>query len=237
MKTFVRAIALATASLAAIAAQAAVTGVNVTYTGTVGSGIDSPGAFGAAGTDLTGQSYSLLYSFDIAGLTPSHLSYPGLATGTFVESASPTSTATITINGRSSTIDGSDDATLERLFVDPSFRPDSPFFLATSVANSGYANYSLTGVGSLNPIFSTLDVTRPLTYTLTADDLGSSLTRSNFTTPDFDLSLNQANVTVAAAGTAGAVPEPASWAMMVIGFGAMGGALRRRRASVAVSFS
>lgn len=29
--------------------------------------------------------------------------------------------------------------------------------------------------------------------------------------------------------TTGAVPEPASWAMMIVGFGAIGGALRRRR--------
>jgi hypothetical protein len=36
-------------------------------------------------------------------------------------------------------------------------------------------------------------------------------------------------------GGAGAVPEPASWAMMVGGFGAIGGALRRRR-KAAVSF-
>jgi hypothetical protein len=31
---------------------------------------------------------------------------------------------------------------------------------------------------------------------------------------------------------AAAVPEPATWAMMLVGFGAMGGALRRKRASV-----
>ena len=30
-----------------------------------------------------------------------------------------------------------------------------------------------------------------------------------------------------------AVPEPASWAMLVAGFGVMGGTLRRRRAAVA----
>jgi PEP-CTERM motif len=33
--------------------------------------------------------------------------------------------------------------------------------------------------------------------------------------------------------TVGAVPEPASWAMMIAGFGFIGGALRRRKASVA----
>ena len=31
-----------------------------------------------------------------------------------------------------------------------------------------------------------------------------------------------------AAPSAGAVPEPATWAMMIIGFGGVGGAMRRR---------
>ncbi|WP_404711638.1 PEPxxWA-CTERM sorting domain-containing protein [Sphingomonas sp. MMS24-J13] len=30
-----------------------------------------------------------------------------------------------------------------------------------------------------------------------------------------------------------AVPEPASWGLMIVGFGALGGAMRRRRAVVA----
>ena len=36
------------------------------------------------------------------------------------------------------------------------------------------------------------------------------------------------NVRVAAVGVAGAVPEPASWALMILGFGAMGAVVRRR---------
>jgi hypothetical protein len=32
-----------------------------------------------------------------------------------------------------------------------------------------------------------------------------------------------------APGGVGAVPEPATWAMMLVGFGAVGGAMRRRR--------
>ena len=35
----------------------------------------------------------------------------------------------------------------------------------------------------------------------------------------------------------GAVPEPATWAMMIGGFGAIGGAMRYRRRKVAVSFA
>jgi hypothetical protein len=38
----------------------------------------------------------------------------------------------------------------------------------------------------------------------------------------------QLNVSLQSPGTAGAVPEPGTWAMMLIGFGALGCALRRR---------
>ena len=36
---------------------------------------------------------------------------------------------------------------------------------------------------------------------------------------------------------AGAVPEPATWAFMIFGFGAIGGAMRRRKAQVKVSYA
>jgi hypothetical protein len=45
--------------------------------------------------------------------------------------------------------------------------------------------------------------------------------------------LDNINVT----GGAGAVPEPATWAMMIGGMGAVGGAMRRRRVSTKVSFA
>lgn len=53
---------------------------------------------------------------------------------------------------------------------------------------------------------------------------GNTLT---FTAPQFNTSGTRTSV-ITFAGAAGAVPEPATWAMMVIGFGAVGGALRRR---------
>lgn len=41
------------------------------------------------------------------------------------------------------------------------------------------------------------------------------------------------NLTFTPAATAGAVPEPATWAMMIVGFGLVGGAMRRRQAKIA----
>lgn len=38
-------------------------------------------------------------------------------------------------------------------------------------------------------------------------------------------------------GAVSAVPEPASWAMMILGFGLIGGAMRRRKTSVKLSYA
>ena len=43
--------------------------------------------------------------------------------------------------------------------------------------------------------------------------------------------------TVSAVAANGAVPEPASWAMMLGGFGLVGGAMRSRRGKAAISFA
>ncbi len=57
-------------------------------------------------------------------------------------------------------------------------------------------------------------------------------------TPSFTVAANgygtpfNANIAGSFAGSTGAVPEPSSWAMMLIGFGAVGWSARRRAASV-----
>lgn len=64
--------------------------------------------------------------------------------------------------------------------------------------------------------------------TIDSDDLGTPREYSNLSlATDGDVSI-----------TAGAVPEPATWAFMIFGFGAIGGAMRRRRnVNVKVSYA
>jgi len=50
----------------------------------------------------------------------------------------------------------------------------------------------------------------------------------NSTGSDHGLAIDNLSVTAGAADVAGAVPEPASWALLLLGFFAVGGSLRRR---------
>jgi hypothetical protein len=57
---------------------------------------------------------------------------------------------------------------------------------------------------------------------------------------DFGGSADQvafAGITLGSQTPGGTVPEPATWAMMIGGFGMVGGAMRRRRVSTKVSFA
>ena len=58
------------------------------------------------------------------------------------------------------------------------------------------------------------------------------------TNPIFNLGTYNLTQAVTTPGTGGGIPEPATWAFMIFGFGAIGGAMRRqRRAKVKVSYA
>ena len=63
----------------------------------------------------------------------------------------------------------------------------------------------------------------------TIASLGLDAGAYTFTTPSDSIFVN--------IGTAGAVPEPATWAMMIGGMSVVGGAMRRRRGTTKVSFA
>lgn len=72
---------------------------------------------------------------------------------------------------------------------------------------------------------------------------GPDLFNGSRTTPIFNLGIFQLNQTTGVGGTLtisqvqAAVPEPATWAMMILGFGIIGFGLRRRKQNVNVNYA
>jgi len=111
--------------------------------------------------------------------------------------------------------------------------------------SSSFYNSSTTAVGNEFGIFGTdRQVILPLDY-VSGTPLAGTLTFVNATFASLGLTAgiyNYANirdqVTVTISSATPAVPEPASWVMMILGMGVVGGALRRRlKVSTTVKFA
>jgi choice-of-anchor C domain-containing protein len=89
---------------------------------------------------------------------------------------------------------------------------------SVSVTATGNAagNYS---VGS-TPFPPNVTAWSPFNYVFTATGTSTTLTFASTGTTAYGAALDNVNVT--------AVPEPAAWALMILGFGAIGGVMRRR---------
>lgn len=115
------------------------------------------------------------------------------------------------------------------------------------------AGGGLFSLASLDAAGTFTQMDRPLTLMLTGIGTGGTVTTTIFATPEdaetfttylLDGFTNLSSLTIMGGPvypefsidnlvvTAAAVPEPASWALMIGGLGVMGGAVRRRRATV-----
>lgn len=101
---------------------------------------------------------------------------------------------------------------------------DLSSLMATSFSNTAGSPFDVTFSFLANGVTST--------ETRTIDGLPGFQTfnfnRTGLSSFSFTGPLQIDNVVVNSAAATPAVPEPATWAMMLLGFGAMGGALRRR---------
>jgi hypothetical protein len=120
------------------------------------------------------------------------------------------------------------------------------------------ANGGRFSLSSLDAAQTFIGLDRPLTLTLTGTKAGSVVSNTilvgadaagAFATFTFNDFVDLSSLTITGSSefpefaldnvvlNAGAVPEPATWAMMIGGFGVVGGTIRRRRVSPRVSFA
>jgi hypothetical protein len=218
------------------------------YSGTVVYGYDNLGIFGA-GPDLTGLAYTATYLIDDSKGTESNYVYDDGA-GTYYYSvdqivggigyngtSNPVS-AKLTIAGVTIAL-GSD-------YYGSAYKSDySPmsssidgfstqvFDYVISPDGSTYASYSLYNYAYVNSArITSSDLRTPDAFT-PLSGYGSG-TYQNYDYATGTQAYAQFDATSFTSSPA-AVPEPASWALMIGGFGIAGGALRRRRSTMAAT--
>ncbi|HEY1928392.1 MAG TPA: PEPxxWA-CTERM sorting domain-containing protein [Caulobacteraceae bacterium] len=222
----VRKLAAAAVGLSMLAGAASATTIITTYTGTV-SGNDTDGLFGAKGASLAGDTFTSVYTTTTGG-TEYHTTTPTFeevvgGAGYGAGHSSPVS-AVFTLSQGSVvlgtySIDGSDDGDM---FVSTGSSSGTIFDFAESPSD-----YVINTVGSgVSAFVPSASVAATVSYTLTGDDHTSGTFGYGSTT----LTLATQKVT---SGVQTGVPEPATWALLIAGFGGVGVMLRRRRVATA----
>jgi PEP-CTERM motif len=225
----------------------------ITYTGTVAtSTTDSAGFFGAVNASLTGLDFVATFTADDATPAARYTSDPEFTTliggpgipdpgppppilpGT---SRSPVS-ATLTINGITQRL-----ADINRFIGVVQKRDNSVFPGADSLqtqvdervlgANVNTRYLQIAVFSTVNNLFTTSGFGESIDRTLVASDqFNSFFALSNVSGQGGPIGSVSGTFNVSTikfmTQNAGAVPEPASWAFMIVGLGLVGSALRRR---------
>jgi hypothetical protein len=228
--------ALAGALLGGTAAKAEAT--LITYTGTVERSEDTTGVFGGSGSSLDGLPFKLVYelSYPVSGAyfaeAPTYATYIGGQTF----GAPSIQSATLTINGIARHFDGTYQSSVTYYdqvagYYDQIFHEAQDYVPGIPYASNHFVQ---AGIASdIHNIVGSADFLAPLSYTFKRGDtaLGSffwsdvdqeSGAQTSFASGNF-------SYTGVAIASASAVPEPATWALMIVGFGAIGIRLRMRR--------
>ena len=235
LKRMVASVILALVVSSASAASTEASIIITTYTGTVRGGLDFTGAFG--GGDLAGDSFIAVYRTDTAvpdAINDNAWDYTSISGGARVGTSSPTS-AIVTIK--------SGDSRLGSLAFSGSYYGQTfksilnRGGLGASIQNQTYNNdgslylfNNISGSQSTGPAF-TLD---PYYWTPWYFDASAFGFYGNQTLATiggiYGLGQGVGISFVTDTVTVSAVPEPATWAPMLVGFGLLGAVLRRFRA-------
>jgi hypothetical protein len=211
--------------------------VTVTYTGTV-SGTDNAGYFGTAGAILNpNTAFTSTYVVDtnLSGSDQFHDSQLDYTQGgnTFTPSPVPTPvlSATLNINGQSYTTNGSYYSVFSEANLTNAgyFRVLSQAYPGNNITNNN--TYIYNDIYNSDPNAPQIDsLTTPFSYTYKA--IGSTTNFGQFIMGGDNLTLFSNTVSLTdPSGVAGDVPEPSTWAMMILGFVGIGAMTYRRRKS------
>jgi hypothetical protein len=207
-------------SLAAVSSSAtAAPDFQITYTGTV-SGTDGTGVFGAPG-DLSGN-YTLVYYVTLAnGQTSNGGTDASIFGGTWDGLSDPI-TAVLTIGAQSYTFAGPYDGEAD-FWANGIGGFDGVEDYASGGNASTYVDDGITGFTAfVSPSF----WNSPFSYSA---QTGDSATMPFSIAENNESASGNLTAQTVSLGPVAAVPEPATWAMMLLGFGAIGLAVRRRR--------
>lgn len=238
------------ALLAATSHSASAATVTATYSGYVLSGRDHAGLFGLAGADLTGDQYTAVFTVDtvVGHQTLSPGNYSSVYGGGCYASPTPlVTTAVLTINGHSDTIDGTDDggAFASALGYYPEATTSHHSTEDKQYISNGITYYIHRALYSnaysySNPLMG-WDYRNSYTIPTSADvtsiglfvyALSHSDPNGGRTVPDYYIELRLAGTFDVDPGPGPGIPEPATWTAMLVGFGAVGAVMRRRRNTV-----
>jgi PEP-CTERM motif len=214
----------------------------ITYTGTVRNSVDLTGVFGGSGNSLNGLSFTAVFT-----LTDPNPGGQILTDGmTFRQSSGGTSlgntpsplSAFLNINGVTQQIDGtySGLAGQRHNYFGQQYAVQHDALSGTNNITGDFFYRQLRlSVVSLTDFTHGINLTAPLSYSFNPNPNDFGFGRFDFAQSHDNRQsfvyaasgeLLATSVTIAALGT-GAVPEPASWMLMIAGFGLVGGAMRR----------
>jgi hypothetical protein len=209
---------------------ASATIVSVVYTGTVTSGSDMTGMFGPAGGDLAGDSYVARYVFDTTrGFTYASATNNYAYGGSGYGNASPAVSASVTIAGHSASISGAYASQIFGYnsggFSEQYHDARDLFFNGAIYVDNQSQNYIYNHTATLPA-----SITGTFTYNVGPND--TFYASVNFNTFDYNLAAYSqyayAYASLSTLTVSSGVPEPSTWATMLLGFGALGFAGYRR---------
>ena len=230
------AVAMTAVGLLGAAPAAAVVKI-ATFTGTLVSGLDHSGLFGAPDTDMTGAAYILTYRYDRElGQTSSNIYGDTSSGGLPYPKSGPIISTKLTINGITRSIP-SDYENDVNVYTFIPYTRSVISYESLSYAPHGSLRQE-TGVymytKAFGPVTTSLDSNiGPVTVGVDYGAFYVSYVGSNpysYTEVDTFIFGEFLGTPVNATFSVSDLPEPAGWALLIAGFGLTGAAARRRRA-------